>query len=525
MLGSIEHSESYAKFLIKLADFTQIQDYALPVSIRPSISLREYQKHGFNWLVFLNEFGLNGILADDMGLGKTLQTLAAVQRAWETAKTKRPSLVVCPTSVVSNWKSEITKFFVGCRPIVFAGSNRDEKLSCLCEPDLSSRVCSENMLVLTSFDIARIDHEKLNRIEWLYVVVDEGHYIKNPDAVRTKTIKTINGQNKLVLTGTPIQNKLEDLWSLFDFVMPGYLGSRQAFRSNYSRDGRVNWTAVWGGENRLKDRINPFVLRRLKESVAKDLPQKIMISQKVELSKAQVALYKEVIRSTQCRQILENAEKNGANQAQFQILSALTKLRTICNHPMLTNKDAVPADARLEDSGKLGLLQELMEEVIDGEHRTLLFCQSTQMIDIIQLWFERWGIRYLRLDGSTPPGSRVGLVDKFNNDKEIHAFLISTTAGGTGLNLTGADTVIFYDHDWNPADDNQAQDRAHRIGQTKPVTVYRLISRGTIEEKILERQVVKQTLADQIVSADEEGFKDLTREDLISLFSLDELED
>ena len=525
VLGSMENSESYSKFVLKLSDFTQIEEYDLPAAIRPSVSLREYQKHGFNWLVFLNQFGLNGILADDMGLGKTLQTLAAIQRAWETAKVKRPSLIVCPTSVVLNWKSEIDKFFEGCTSVIFVGSKRDKKLEYLDDSDLFTRHQNDHKLVITSFDIARIDHEKLNRIEWLYVVVDEGHNIKNPDAKRTKAIKTINGQNKLVLTGTPIQNKLEELWSLFDFVMPGHLGKRREFRDTYSRGGHVNWTAVWGGQTRLKDRVNPFILRRLKENVAKDLPKKIAISQKVELTPRQVSLYKEVIESTQCKQMLDEVEKNGVKRAQPQILAAFTKLRTICNHPSLTVKDAVPTDAKVEHSGKLELLQELMEEVVDGEHRTLLFCQSTQMLDIIQHWFGRWRIRCLRLDGSTPPGSRLGLVNEFNNNDEHHAFLISTKAGGTGLNLTGADTVIFYDHDWNPANDNQAQDRAHRIGQTKPVTVYRLVSRGTIEEKILERQVVKQTLADQIVGADEEGFKELTKEDLISLFTLDESKD
>ncbi len=525
VFGSIQHSDSYAKFLLKLSDFRQIEQYDLPAALRPAIFLREYQKHGFNWLMFLNEFGLNGILADDMGLGKTLQTLTAIQRAWETAKIKRPSLIVCPTSVVQNWKSEINKFFTACTPITYVGNRREKKLESLHRSDLFANLQNEHTLVITSFDIARIDHEKLNRIEWHYVVVDEAHNIKNPDAKRTKAIKTINGQNKLVLTGTPIQNKLEELWSLFDFVMPGYLGSRSGFRDTYSRGGHVNWSAVWGGETRLKDRVNPFILRRLKENVAKDLPSKIAISQKVELTSRQVSLYKEVIESAQCKQMLEDVEKNGIKRAQPQILAAFTKLRTICNHPSLTVKDSVPSQAQVEHSGKLELLQELMSEIIDGEHRTLLFCQSTQMLDIIQHWFKHWKIRCLRLDGSTPPGDRLGLVDEFNKNERHHAFLISTKAGGTGLNLTGADTVIFYDHDWNPANDNQAQDRAHRIGQTKPVTVYRLVSRGTIEEKILERQVVKQTLADQIVGADEEGFKELTKEELISLFTLDEIDD
>ena len=519
LLGSIEHSKSYADFLVKLADFDKIEDVPLPATLRPEICLRTYQKHGYNWLAFLHRFGLNGVLADDMGLGKTLQTLAAIQRARENGQDKFPSLIICPTSVVRNWEAETRKFFRDCPVIIYTGDRRKSKLLHIRELLKFARHGLASPLVVTSYDIARRDFEELNRIPWLYVIVDEGHNIKNPDAQRTKAIKTINGQHKLALTGTPIQNNLEELWSLFDFAMPGYLGSRTRFRDLYGTNGHVNWEAVRAGSHRLRDRIHPFIMRRLKENVAKDLPPKILVDRPVELTPIQVALYKEVLKSAEYKQLVEEVDAKGVNHSKMLILAAYTKLRGICNHPYLATHRPPP---RYQDSGKLDCLKELMEEIVESEHRALLFCQSTQMLDIIQDFFGKWRVDYLRLDGATPPPRRATLVDEFNRNEARKCFLISTKAGGTGLNLTGADTVIFYDHDWNPANDMQAQDRAYRIGQTRPVTVYKLISKGTIEEKIIERQAVKRTLADEIVAADEQGFKDLTKDELLALFRLDE---
>lgn len=519
LLGSIEHSQSYADFLIKLADFDKIEDVPVPSCLRTEISLRSYQKHGYNWLAFLHRFGLNGVLADDMGLGKTLQTLAIIQRAKENGRGKFPSLIICPTSVVRNWEAEARKFFRECTVIIYTGHRRKAKLLHIRELLKFAQHGPASPLVVTSYDIARRDYEELNRIPWLYVIVDEGHNIKNPDAQRTKAIKTINGQHKLALTGTPIQNNLEELWSLFDFVMPGYLGTRTSFRKLYGTNGRVNWTAVREGSHRLRDRIHPFVMRRLKEDVAKDLPPKIVVDRQVELTPVQVALYKEVLKSAEYKRLVEEVDTKGVNRAKTLILAAYTRLRCICNHPCLANHRRPP---RFQDSGKLDCLKELMEEIVESEHRALLFCQSTQMLDIIQDFFGKWQVDYLRLDGETPPRCRADLVDEFNRNEDRKCFLISTKAGGTGLNLTGADTVIFYDHDWNPANDMQAQDRAYRIGQTRPVTVYKLISKGTIEEKIIERQAVKQTLADEIVGADEQGFKELSKDELLALFRLDE---
>lgn len=525
LLGRVEHSESYARFLAQLADLEQIPEAALPRSLRPGITFRPYQKQGFNWLAFLHRFGLNGILADDMGLGKTLQTLAMLQRAQEQGEERFPSLIICPTSVVNNWQAEAEKFFVDCPVILYTGSRRSVHRRRIRRCLRHTSPTSNAPLVVTSYDIARRDYKHLNQVPWLYVVVDEGHNIKNPDAKRTKAIKAIPGRYRLALTGTPIQNKLEELWSLFDFTMPGFLGTRKNFRDQYGRYDQIVWDHVRQGPDNLKDRIRPFVLRRLKESVAQDLPPKIVVDQVVGLSALQVELYQRVLDSADYQRVLEEVGAKGVQRAKVLILKVYTTLRTICNHPALAKEEYQGAAINLKDSGKLDCLKELMEEVVDGEHRVLLFCQSTRMLDIIENFFRQWQITFVRLDGDTPPPLRPELVQQFNTDPRINCFLISTRAGGTGLNLTGADTVIFYDHDWNPANDLQAQDRAYRIGQTKPVTVYRLISKGTIEEKILQRQELKQTLADEIIEADEAGFKELSGADLLSLFRLDERKD
>lgn len=520
LLGSIEHSKAYADFLLKLADFEKIEETALPANLKAEIKLRPYQQHGFNWLAFLHRFGLNGILADDMGLGKTLQTLSVIQRANQLSKSNFPSLIICPTSVIRNWSNEVQKFFNDCEVIVYANSNRERRIRHL---KLSAFYSGPktNTIVIASYDVARIDFQTLGEISWLYVVVDEGHNIKNPDAKRTKAIKMINGQHKLALTGTPIQNNLEELWALFDFVMPSFLGSRSNFRDTYGRDGRVNWDAVRGGAVPLGDRIHPFILRRLKQNVAKDLPSKQVIELSIELTAKQVLLYKKVLETPEYQKMVEEVNEKGVNRCYDAIFKVLTNLRHICNHPGLLTNEPVES-VRYEDSAKLDATKELMEEIIEGEHRALLFSQSTKMLDIIEHFFRQWKFSFLRLDGSVAGSVRQGLVDEFNSNESINCFLISTKAGGTGLNLVGADTVIFFDHDWNPANDRQAQDRAYRIGQTKPVTVYKLISKGTIEDKIIARQFAKQSLADEIIGADEQGFKDLTKEELLSLFTIDE---
>jgi SNF2 family DNA or RNA helicase len=344
----------------------------------------QYQKQGFNWLGFLHRFGVNGILADDMGLGKTLQTLATVQWAKELGQGNSPSLIICPTSVVSNWQSEAQKFFTDCPVILYTGSKRGVHRQAIRRRMKRPSHTLAGPLVVTSYDIARRDYKLLNQIPWLYVIVDEGHNIKNPDAKRTKAIKAIRGQHKLALTGTPIQNKLEELWSLFDFAMPGFLGSRRGFRKKYGCYDQINWDAVQQGPDNLKDRIRPFVLRRLKENVAKDLPPKILVDQRVELSALQVDLYKRVLASADYRRVLEEIDAKGVQRAKVLILKEFTTLRAVCNHPALAKEEYQGKTVNYDDSGKLECLKELMEEIADGEHRALLFCQSTKMLDIIE---------------------------------------------------------------------------------------------------------------------------------------------
>ena len=517
-LGGIRPTEAFGHFLACLADFDQIEEVPLPANLRSSVQLRPYQRHGVNWLCFLQRFGLNGILADDMGLGKTLQTLAAVERAREIGGSPLPVLIICPTSVMLNWRSEIGKFLEHSETLLFHGPSRGRQVERMTAA-ADAPADSPGLFVITSFDCARIDHDTLNRIPWLYVIVDEGHTIKNPDAKRSKAIKTIPGRHKIALTGTPIQNKLEELWSLFDFAMPGFLDSRGAFRRRYTINNRVDWPAV---NEHLIPRIRPFVLRRLKSAVARDLPEKIIVERQVPLTPLQVTLYNAVRDSVEFRQMREAVEEHGVARSQTHIFAALTKLQNICNHPLIGSGLASPRSALPADSGKLDLLQELIEEVVDGGHRALVFSQSTRVLDLVGHWFGQWGVRSLRIDGSTPALDRAKLADTFNADASIHAFLLSTRAAGTGLNLVGADTVIFYDHDWNPANDAQAMDRAYRIGQTRNVTVYKLVSRGTLEEKILARQSEKLSLAEGVIGADAGGFKDLSREELLDLFTLDD---
>ena len=354
-LGSLRHSQAYADFLTKLADFQQIEEVPLPVTLRPEILLRVYQRHGYNWLAFLHRFGLNGILADDMGLGKTLQCLSAIRRAHETAAENLPSLVICPTSVVNNWPTEAFKFFSESMVIEYTGTNREQKYGRIQSFVKQGRSDPSCLLIVTSYDVARRDHETLGRIRWLYVVLDEGHHIKNPSAKRTQAIKTINGRHKLVLTGTPIQNNLEELWSLFDFAMPGFLGTLGQFRERYGRNGKIDWDAVLGGKEPLKQRINPFVLRRLKETVASDLPPKTIVERTVELTPRQVSLYKEVIEGADCGRMFAEVAEKGVGRAKLLILTAYTKLRADLQPPRTRRWDQSGWPREAFRLGKAGL--------------------------------------------------------------------------------------------------------------------------------------------------------------------------
>ena len=527
--GTAIHAERYRRFLDKLRGFERIEATPPPKGL--VLDLRPYQRQGFEWLVFLARFGLNGILADDMGLGKTAQAIVVLTRMKEE-RGPAPSLVVAPTSLLDNWRAEVFKFSPGLRVLAYRGPAGQR--------DRLRQQAHEYDLVLGTYATVRNDVSLLRGIEWRYVILDEAHFIKNSAAATTKALKTIPSQHRLALTGTPIQNRLAELWSLFDFLMPGFLGRQRSFRERWEepigklQSGNAETDAEQAeGEQSLEElrqRIRPFVLRRLKTDVASELPPKIENDVFCPLSPEQAALYRSFADSAEARRAVRELAVKGAARSRAAILAALTALRGICNHADLLclpknagrQHIAVPLPGFERRSGKFEALGELLQQCREGGHRALIFSQLTTMLDLLGHYLERRGVTWLRLDGETPAGERQGLVERFNADARVDAFLVSTRAGGTGLNLTGADTVIFYDHDWNPANDQQAQDRAYRIGQLRTVNVYRLICRGTLEEKILRRQELKRQLAASVVPDGYGSLGDLSKEELLGLFSLTE---
>jgi len=525
--GTVAHAERYRKFLDRLRGFERVEPVSPPAGLR--LSLRSYQQQGFEWLAFLAQYGLNGILADDMGLGKTAQALAILARLKEQFG-PAPALVVAPTSLLDNWRAEVAKFCPDLRVLIYRGTPERR--------DWLRRQAHEHDIVLGTYATVRNDAVLLRGIEWRYVILDEAHFIKNSAAATTKALKTIGSAHRLALTGTPIQNRLAELWSLFDFLMPGFLGRQTPFREQWeepitrlqagqaeSEEERLRGQEALEG---LRERIRPFVLRRLKTDVARELPPKIENDIFCRLTPEQTALYQGFADSAEAKKAVEELSTHGPDGARTALLAALMALRKICNHadlmflPRNAGRQRIgqPLPGYEKRSGKLEALGELMRQCREGGHRALVFCQLTSMLDLIEHDLARQGFTWLRLDGETPAPKRQGLVDRFNADSAVDAFLISTRAGGTGLNLTGADTVIFYDHDWNPASDQQAQDRAHRIGQQRTVTLYRLICRGTFEEKLLRRQELKRLLAASIVPAGAAALAGLSRDELLGLFTL-----
>ena len=529
LAGSTVHSERYRTFLEQLRGFERIEATPLPAGLR--LELRPYQRQGFEWLAFLARYGLNGILADDMGLGKTAQAIAILS-ALKAQRGPAPSLIVAPTSLLDNWRAEAAKFNPDLRVLAYRGSARQR--------DRLRRLAHEHDLVLGTYATVRNDVALLRGIEWRYVVLDEAHFIKNSAAATTKALKTIPAQHRLALTGTPVQNRLSELWSLFDFLMPGFLGRPKSFRHRWEEPsakllcGRAETDEERSeGEQSLEElrqRIRPFVLRRLKTDVASELPPKIENDVFCPLGPEQAALYRGFADTAEARTAVRELAEKGAQRARAAILAALLALRKICNHAdlMCLPKNAgrqhiaTPLPGFERRAGKFEALGELLQQCREGGHRALIFGQLTTMLDLLGHYLALRGFTWLRLDGETPADERQGLVERFNAERKVDAFLISTRAGGTGLNLTGADTVIFYDHDWNPANDQQAQDRAYRIGQQRTVNVYRLICKGTLEEKILRRQELKRKLAASIVPDGYGNMGDLSREELLGLFSLTE---
>ena len=465
--------------------------------------LRDYQKIGCKWLTILDQYKLGGILADDMGLGKTIQILSVFMLYKKEHKERKASLVVAPSSLTLNWKNEAEKFAKDLEILVISGTQeeRKEKINKLKDYDL----------IITSYDLLKRDIEEYEKLDYTfrYFVADEAQYIKNSNTQNSRAIKRIKAETRYALTGTPMENSLSELWSIFDFIMPDYLLSYKRFKKNYEIPiVREHDEAIL---KKLKMIIEPFILRRTKKEVLKELPDKTTIVLNNEMVEEQQKIYLAYL--SQARDELhEEIEYKGFEQSRIKILALLTRLRQICCHPSL----CIPNYK--DESGKLNQCIELVKDGIQSGHKILLFSGYTSMFEIIEANLKKEGIQYLKLTGKTNVKDRFDLIEKFNNDATIKVFLISLKAGGTGVNLTSADMVIHYDPWWNLSVENQATDRTHRIGQTKKVQVYKLITKNSIEEKIYDLQQRKKELIDNMLSTDTKFINNLSKEDILGLF-------
>ncbi|ORX93031.1 hypothetical protein K493DRAFT_316207 [Basidiobolus meristosporus CBS 931.73] len=569
----LAHRDKERKFLMQLLDSSKLEPYPIPIGIKAE--LRSYQQDGVNWLAFLNRYQLHGILCDDMGLGKTLQSICILasdhhMRAEKYKKTKSPdcahmpSLVVCPPTLTGHWYHEILNYTDNLRPLMYTGGPNERKR-------LRPKIKKHDIIIM-SYDIIRNDIEELSEIHWNYCILDEGHIIKNGKTKITKATKTVKANHRLILSGTPIQNNVLELWSLFDFLMPGFLGTEKLFNERFgkpilaSKDSKSSSRDQEAGAlalEALHKQVLPFLLRRLKEDVLDDLPPKIIQDYYCELSDLQKQLYEDFAKSQATRSLQSNwddeqeeekEESETGKKKATHIFQALQYLRKLCNHPLLvvnpkhpeynkvmsvmeTSKSS-PHD--LQHAPKLQALRQLLLDCGIGvtaeaeasdpmsggavsQHRALIFCQLKTMLDIIEndlLKNLMPSVTYMRLDGSVDASKRHGIVQKFNQDPSIDVLLLTTHVGGLGLNLTGADTVIFVEHDWNPMKDLQAMDRAHRIGQKKVVNVYRLITRGTLEEKIMGLQKFKLNIANSIVNQQNSGLQSMDTDQILDLFNV-----
>ena len=474
--------------------------------------LRPYQKHGVAWMRFLRENGFGGVLADEMGLGKTLQVLAhlATTRAAERG-TKAPCLVVCPTSLVTNWAAEAARFTPSLRVLVLSGPQRHREFARIPEHDL----------VLTSYALVRRDADAYRDHAFDTVVLDEAQHIKNRETRNARAVKSIRSDHRLILSGTPLENSVLDLWSLFDFLMPGYLGSSDDFRDRYEIPIARERDAA--SMARLARRIRPFLLRRLKREVAPELPEKLEHVSYCELTQDQAGVYAQVLAATR-RQVDDAVGAQGLAKSRMVVLTALLRLRQVCcDLRLLGSREDGPDEGTPEaatargESGKFQLFGELLDEVLDGGHRVLVFSQFTRMLGLLREELDRREIPHCYLDGSTV--DRAGEVKRFQDPAGPAVFLISLKAGGVGLNLTAADTVVHFDPWWNPAVEDQATDRAHRIGQKRVVTSYKLITRGTVEEKILTLQQRKREVIASTLTGEEAFTESLSWDEIRELLS------
>ena len=484
-------------------DIQNVNDEYIKIPKGLNATLRRYQEIGYKWLKTLDMYGLGGILADDMGLGKTLQVISLLLDYNENSDEKRTSMVVCPSSLALNWFNEINKFAPTLKTTVIAGNAEERKRLIQKLQDYD--------IIITSYDLLKRDVDTYTEInyEYKFIIADEAQYIKNNNTQNFKAIKKIKAQTKFALTGTPIENSLAELWSIFDFSMPGYLYSYRKFKESFE-------TPIIKEEDtykmsKLKMLIEPFILRRIKEEVLTELPEKTVTVLNSEMEEEQQKLYMSYM--SKAREEVENELiASGFEKNQMKILALLMRLRQICCHPKLfiDNYDG--------GSGKLNQCMEIIKDAVQGNHKILLFSGYTSMFDIIEKELEKEDIKYFKLTGQTKVSERIELVDEFNENNDIKVFLISLKAGGTGLNLIGADMVIHYDPWWNISAENQATDRTYRIGQKRNVQVYKLITKNSIEEKIYELQQKKAKLVDNMLSTNETFISKLSKDEIMDLF-------
>lgn len=472
-----------------------------PVPNNIQATLRPYQIEGVNYLERLRNMYLGGILADDMGLGKTLQTIVTL--AQSNTSNEKTSIIICPTSLLYNWKEEFHKFNPDYKTLVIDGiPNQRKKLI---------KNIENYDAIITSYSLLQKDIELYEKTVFHYSILDEAQHIKNRSTRNAKSVKMLKSNYKLILSGTPIENSLDELWSLFDFLMPNFLNSYDRFLEKYVRQKNDDQKKSL---QYLKKKVAPFILRRMKSDVLDDLPPVSEIVYHSKLSKSQKELYNSYATSAK-DELTKLVERDGFDKVQIHVLATLTRLKQICCHPAIFAKEEKEAG----DSAKFEMLLELLETLINGGHKTVIFSQYTKMLKIMKNEFEARGIKYSYLDGSSK--NRMGIVKEFNEgDNPI--FLVSLKAGGTGLNLTGADTVIHYDMWWNPAVENQATDRVHRMGQKQNVSVYKLVTLNTIEEKIVAMQKKKMGVVKKIVSTDDDIISKLTWEDVLDLLKTNE---
>jgi SNF2 family DNA or RNA helicase len=472
----------------RLREFKGIPATELPGGV--NADMRPYQKEGFDFLCHLSQLGLGGILADDMGLGKTLQTLAWL--AWlkeSNAKAPKPSLVICPASVLHNWRRESNRFTAALRVLVLESGAARHNLR---------KQIPQHDLIVTNYALLRRDLEQLQKFAFRAVILDEAQFIKNPGAQVTQSVKQLKSEHRLALTGTPLENRLLDLWSIVDFIQPGYLGNQEQFSETYDPRGDNAEGAQRVARKRLSAKLRPLLLRRLKKHVAKDLPDRIEQRPDCDLAEEQRKLYLAELRRSR-EQVMKTVAEKGLNKSKIHVLAALTRLRQICCHPRLVGSDAA--------SGKTETLFELLDSLIAEGQKVLVFSQFVRMLELLEQECRQRQFSTHILTGQTK--DRQEVVAAFQQDPQAAVFLLSLRAAGTGLNLTTASYVVLYDPWWNPAVEAQAIDRSHRIGQTQTVNAYRLISPGTGEEKGWDlQQSNAATIADVL---GEEGFAQLVQ--------------